>query len=123
MTLLEDLKNHLINNGITDNIYLNFSSPSNDNVIVLWLCEGMSKDIGRNAKVQFIVKNVDMALAEQTIERIFNIVYPKDQFQKTIIINGTRMRIKPIQEPFYNLMDENNRHTYVFNALINYERN
>jgi hypothetical protein len=32
------------------------------------------------------------------------------------------MHIQPLQEPFYNLKDENDRHCYVFNINVDYGR-
>lgn len=122
MTILEDLKLHLINNGITETIYFNFVPAESSNFILLWNYDGTSKEIGKNARIQFCVKNSDMQVSESTANKIYDIVYPKEQFKKILKVNGKTMHIKPIQTPFYNGIDENSRHTYIFNTNVNYER-
>lgn len=122
MTLLEDIKTHLNNNGINLPINFNFSSEKSENCIVLWQYDGTPNMVARNAKVQVTVKHSDMKKSEKMAVSIYDILYPIDQYKKAIEINGKLMHIQPLQEPFYNEKDENNRHCYVFNVNIDYSR-
>lgn len=122
MTLLEDLKNHLKDNGVKTQINFNFSSEKNENCVVLWQYDGTPNMVARNAKVQITVKNSNMKKAEDLADLIFDILYPIDQFKKAIEINGKLMHIQPIQEPFYNEKDASGRHCFVFNVNIDYDR-
>ena len=122
MAILDDLKQHLINNGITTPIYFNFLPADSANLVLLWNYDGTSKELGRNARVQFCAKHLDMQEAEKLCEQIYDTVYPKEQFKKVITVNNKPMHIKPIQTPFYNGKDESNRHSYIFNCNIDYER-
>lgn len=122
MTLLDDLKAHLNNEGINLPINFNFSSEKNENCIILWQYDGTPNMVARNAKVQITVKHSDMQQAEKMSISIYDILYPIGQYKKAIEINGKQMHIRPLQEPFYNEKDENKRHCYVFNINIDYSR-
>lgn len=124
MTLLEDLKKHLTAYGITAPIYFNWASEKNgdNDCIILWLYDGTPNMVARNAKVQVTVKNSNMLKAEKMADLIYSILYPMEQYKKAIEINGKLMHIQPLQEPFYNEKDQNNRHCYVFNINIDYSR-
>lgn len=124
MSILEDLKTHLNTNGITAPIYFNWAveRQNANECIVLWLYDGTPNMIARNAKVQITVKNKDIEKAEKLADLIFDTLYPKGQYNKAIVINNEIMHIKPLQEPFYNEKDQNDRHCYVFNVNIDYDR-
>lgn len=123
MSVLEDLKQHFINKGITLPIHINMAPADSGNIAVLWNYDGTASDIGRNSRVQFCVKNTDMSEAQRICDELYDLVYPKGQFKKVILINDKPMHIKPIQTPFYSNMDEKSRHNYIFNANINFNRN
>ena len=121
-TLLEDLKAHLTSNGIELPIYFNFASTKNGNCVILWHYDGTPNMIARNAKIQITVKHSNMRQAESLSDLIYSILYPIDQYKKAIEINGKLMQIRPLQEPFYNEKDDNQKHCYVFNINVDYER-
>ena len=122
MTLLEDLKAHLVNNGITLPINFNYSSEKNEDCIILWHYDGTPNMVARNAKIQITVKMSDMKDCEELADSIYSILYPIGQYKKVLYVNGKGMHIQPLQEPFYNLKDENDRHCYVFNINVDYRR-
>lgn len=124
MTLLEDIKQHLTTNGITAPIYFNWANEKNNanECIVLWKYDGTPNMLARNAKIQITIKNKEMLEAEKMADSIYSILYPVDQYKKAIEINGKLMHIEPLQEPFYNELDQNSRHCYVFNVNIEYRR-
>ena len=122
MTLLEDLKAHLVNNGITLPINFNFSSEMNEDCIVFWHYDGTPNMVARNAKIQITVKMQDMRECEEVSNLIYSILYPVGQYKKVLYVNGKGMHIEPLQEPFYNLKDDNGRHCYVFNINVEYSR-
>lgn len=122
--LLEDIKAHLNANGIDAPIYYNWATEKQNanECIILWLYDGTPNMVARNAKVQITVKNKDMQKAEKMSDLIFAMLYPVGQYKKVIDINGQKMHIKPLQEPFYNEKDQTERHCYVFNINIDYDR-
>lgn len=124
MELLENIKTHLSNNGVTAPIYFNYATEKNNAnaCVVLWQYDGTPNMVARNAKIQITVKNKDMLKAEKMSVSIFDMLYPIDQYKKAIDINGQKMHIRPLQEPFYNEKDQNERHCYVFNINIDYDR-
>ncbi len=122
MTLLEEFKAHLVNNGIKLPINFNYSSEKNEDCIVLWQYDGTPNMVARNAKIQITVKMDDMKNCEKMADSIYSILYPIEQYKKVILINGHQMHVRPLQEPFYNMRDDNNRHCYVFNINVDYSR-
>lgn len=124
MTLLEDIKTHLINNGIAAPIYFNWANEKNNanECVILWQYDGTPNMVARNAKVQITIKNKDMFEAEKKADFIYSILYPIGQYKKAIDINGQLMHVSPLQEPFYNEKDQNERHCFVFNVNIEYNR-
>lgn len=124
MSILEDLKTHLNTNGITAPIYFNWATERQNanECIVLWLYDGTPNVVARNAKIQITVKNKEISKAEKMSDLIFDTLYPKGQYNKAIEINSKLMNIKPLQEPFYNEKDQNDRHCYVFNINVDYDR-
>lgn len=122
MTLLEEFKTHFVNNGIKLPINFNYSSEKSEDCIVLWQYDGTPNMVARNAKIQVTVKMSDMKDCEKMADFIYSILYPMEQYNKVILINGNQMHVKPLQEPFYNMRDENNRHCYVFNINVDYGR-
>lgn len=119
--ILDDLKILLTANGITDTVVFNFNTLTG-NGIILWQYDGTPSDNGKNAKVQISIKNTNMQTAEQRATAIYDIIYPKATYQKGILVNNKLMHIRPIQEPFYNELDDKSRHSYIFNIDINYNR-
>ena len=122
LELLEDLKEHFIENGIKLPINFNYSSERNEDCIILWQYDGTPNMVARNAKIQITVKMEDMRCCESLADFIYSILYPVGQYKKVMVINGKYMNINPLQEPFYNLKDDNNRHCYVFNINVEYDR-
>jgi len=124
MTLLEDIKIHLVDNDVNYPIYFNFENEksSTNKSIVLWLYDGTPNMVANNAKVQITTKNLNMKEAEKMSDFIYSILYPIGQYKKVIEINNKPMHIRPLQEPFYNEKDENDRHCFVFNVDINYTK-
>ena len=124
MTLLEDLKAHLVANGIKAPIYFNWATEKKaDNAcIVLWVYDGTPNMVAHNSKVQITVKNTNIQKSEEIAVFIFDMLYPRGQYKKAIEINGKMMHITPLQEPFYNEKDQNDRHCYVFNINVDYNR-
>ena len=120
--ILEDLKAHLISNGIELPINFNYSSEKNEDCINLWLYDGTPNMVARNAKVQITVKMSDMKEAGSMADSIYDILYPIGQYKKVLYVNGKGMHIRPLQEPFYNDKDDNGRHCYVFNINVDYGR-
>lgn len=114
MEILEDLKAFLN----MENIYFNFNPAIKGNCIMLWLYDGIHVSNALRPQVQIKVLNASMPECERIIMDIYNKLSPKDNFQKTIEVNGKKMLITPKQSPFYLEKDENNRHIYVFNIDV-----
>ena len=116
MGILEIIKTHIQNNiQNTGDIYFNFQPDVKGDCIILWQYDGIQTDVGIRPQVQISVKNKNMQTAENLIMAIYDIIYPKGQFEKNITISDEVLKIVPRQSPFYLEKDDNNRHIYVFN--------
>lgn len=121
--ILDDLKAFLVAENIdtATNIYLDYGSPTG-NCVVLWNYGSIPTDLGSRPTIQIAVKDTVMATARTKIQAIYDALYPKDQFQKGILINNKLMHITPRQEPFFNEKDASNRFVYIFNIIVNLDR-
>ena len=119
MGILDDLIAYLQEQDISiTDFYKNFAEPVEGDCVILWQYDGIQTDNGLRPQVQVMVKSTEMSLAETVIFELYNALSPKDNFQKTMDINGKTMLVKPKQSPFYLDKDEKRRHVYVFNVDI-----
>jgi len=119
--ILEDLKAHIAT-LVTVPIKYNIDSDGTASCVVVWDYGGTAKDLGTNANVQITAKALKMSDAKNMIQLIYDSLYPKDTFQKGVKINNKLMHVLPKQEPFWNDINENNLHSYIFNVSITAER-
>ena len=119
MGILTTLKTFILANvQNAGNIYFNFQPDITENCIILWQYDGIQSSVGLRPQVQISVKNKNMQTAETLIMAIYNAIYPKGQYEKTIRMGQETLKIVPRQSPFYLEKDENDRHIYVFNIDI-----
>jgi hypothetical protein len=121
--ILDDLKAFLVANNLATSTEIKFDFDSSTaNGVVLWQYDGIVTDLGSRPAIQIAVKDTAMVTARTKIQAIYDALYPKDQFQKVIEINGKNMHITPRQEPFFNEKDASNRYIYIFNIIVNLDR-
>ena len=122
VSILQLIKEHLIDKGVDLPIYYNFQPDITEDCIILWQYDGITSNLGMRPQIQISIKCADMLQAENMSVFIYDILYPVGQFEKTITINGEVLKIVPRQSPFYLQRDDNNRHNYVFNIDVIQQR-
>ena len=121
--ILDDLKAFLIANNLATSTEIKFDfDSSNTNCVTLWNYGSVPSDLASRPTIQIQVKNLNLATARTKIQAIYDALYPKEQFQKGILINNKLMHIKPNQEPFFNEKDASERYCYIFNITVTTNR-
>jgi hypothetical protein len=118
--ILDDLKSFITEKNIADaeSIKFDYDGSIGENCIVLWKNGSQPCDLAHRPTIQVTVKNTDLSVSRLVSEEIFKALYPDEQYQKSIQINGKTMHVQVIKEPFYLEKDESGRHCYVFNVAI-----
>lgn len=121
--ILDDLKAFLVANNLATSTEIKFDfDGSTTNGVVLWNYGSIPTDLGSRPTIQIAVKDTVMDTARTKARAIYDALYPKDQFQKGILINNKLMHITPRQEPFFNEQDASKRFVYIFNIIVNLDR-
>lgn len=125
MTILNDLKNFLVDNQIIPNEDIDFNfddSVSDKNKLILMCKGGEFSDVARKTTVSVIVKNQLMQNAETIINNVFDKFCPPKQYEKPLSINGKLMLVKAVQPPVYKEKEKNGRHVFTFDLKIIHKR-
>ncbi len=125
MTILNDLKNFLVEKNLVSNdeVAFNFDDFLTDmNKLILQCKGGEFSDIARKTTISVIVKNQSMKEAENLANNLFDCFAPPKQYEKPLFINGKMMLIKPLQPPFYKEKEKNGRHVFSFDLKIIHKR-
>lgn len=125
MTILNDLKNFLVEKNVVSNdeIAFNFDDFLTDmNKLILQCKGGEFSDIARKTTVSVIIKNQSMNEAENLANKLFDCFAPPKQYEKPLSVNGKMMLIKPLQPPFYKEKEKNGRHVFSFDLKIIHKR-
>lgn len=121
MTILNDLKNFLIDKNVisSEKIAFNFDDYKFGDEKLILLCKGGEfSDIARKTIVSVIVKNKAMSEAEQLINKVFDTFCPHKQYQKPVYVNEKLMLFSPVQPPFYKEKEKDGRHVFLFDLKI-----
>lgn len=121
MTILNDLKNFLIDEKIisSEKIAFNFDDYKFGDEKLVLLCKGGEfSDIARKTTVSVIAKNKAMKEAELLINKVFDTFCPPKQYQKPVSVNGKLMLFIPLQPPFYKEKEKDGRHVFLFDLKI-----
>lgn len=119
--ILDDLKEYLDGSGVSEGakVFLNYdAATAREDVVVLMLCGSSVSDVGEKAVVRVSVKCTLMQDAERIAHGVFDLFYPKKQYQRLMDICGSKMYILAGGVPFYSHRDESGRHCFVFDLNI-----
>lgn len=119
--ILDDLKKYLDDANISEgaSIFLNYDASCAREKVILFLHSGSAvSDVGEKANVRIVVKSRLMQDAERIAHKVFDLFYPKKQYQRLMDIGSSKMYIQAGGIPFYSHRDESGRHCYVFDLNI-----
>lgn len=122
MTYLSALKQHLVNSGITDTIYLTFLAAKPDKAICIMSVPGSPPDFKHNYDNPAIQIKVRGDIADNDgAEQLANQVYSYLHGIGTMTISGIFFSsVAALQNPFLLKYDEENRPVYIANFTIEY---
>ena len=122
--ILDDLKQLIIENNLVKKelIKYDYDSSEGNDVILLHLYDNTPCDLARRSKIKIEIKLKDLEKARNYCFTLHDILFPNDNFQKSIIINKKTMHAKLNQGPFYNGHDESKRHNYLLDISLTYDR-
>lgn len=121
MTILNDLKNFLVDENVisSEKVAFNFDDYKFGDEKLILLCKGGEfSDIARKTTVSVIAKNKAMNEAELLINKVFDTFCPQKQYQKPVYVNGKLMLFTPLQPPFYKEKEKDGRHVFLFDLKI-----
>lgn len=119
--ILDDLKDYLDRSGVVEgvNVFLNYDASCAREDVVLFLHNGSGvSDVGEKISVRICSKSAMMQVAQSVAHKVFELFYPKKQYQRLMDIGGSKMYILASGIPFYSHRDESGRHCYVFDLNI-----
>lgn len=119
--ILDDLAEHLKQSEIAHgcSIFKNYDSSSEKkDAVVMHLSGSSVSDVGEKASVRVIVKSLLMQNAAVISGEIYELFYPRKQYQKLMDINGSLMYILASGTPYYSHRDESGRHNYIFDLSV-----
>lgn len=118
MTVLSEIKQHLVNKSIvtTAECKYNCADTSNEQV-VLWQYGGYGTDFGQQPTIQIKVFSATSTTAETKINAIYDELIANDT-NKYKMINTTKMWINANQQPFFSEKDTQGRVIWIFNITV-----
>lgn len=122
--ILDDLKSLIVNNNIAkeEKIKFDFDSNTGEDVIILKLYNHNPCDLARKASINIAVKYNSLEDARNTCFAIHDILFPEDNFQKALPINGKLVHIILNSGPSYQEKDLSQRHAYQLDVTVIYNR-
>lgn len=122
--ILDDLKNFIVTNNIAeeDSIKYDYDSSKGEDVCVMTLYDSVPCDLAMRSGIRFSIKFSDLSLSRGKCFDLYNLLFPKDNFQKAIVINGKTMHLKLNKGPYYTGKDQSKRHGYVLDITVTYNR-
>lgn len=121
MSFLEILRQHLIDNGVTAQIFINYTPPKPDFCITLREYEGRIPDAGMNLydKPSINVSSRDKShtRARDVLVQVYNIIQNAPNMQNTPFID-----IRAVQSPYFAGQDEQDRYVFVQNYHTEIQR-
>jgi len=122
--ILDDLREFVVQNEITpeDIIKYDYDSSSGKDVLLLTLYDNVPCDLAMRSSVRILFKFQDLRQVREDCFILYSLLFPEDGFQKSIKINGKTMHLKLNQGPLYSGLDQSERHNYLLDITITYER-
>ena len=112
--ILDDIKSFIVQNALADEsvIKYDYDSAKGEDLLLLTLCDNIPCDLAMRSRIRITVKFSDLKL----------LLFPEDNFQKAIVVNGKTMHIKLNQGPYFADKDPSKRHGYVLDITVTYNR-
>ena len=122
--ILDDIKNFIVQNALAqeDIIKFDYDASSGDDTILLHLYNNIPCDLARRSGIKITFKFNDLKIARDTAFALHDLLFPKESFQKSILINGKTMHSRLNNGPSYQGLDPSKRHNYVLDITITYNR-
>lgn len=122
--ILDDLKQLIIDNNLVQEelIKYDYDSAEGNDVILLYLYDNIPCDLARRSKIKILIKLKDLEKARTKCFKLHDILFPNDNFQKSIMINKKTMHAKLNQGPVYDGLDKSERHNYSLDISLTYNR-
>ena len=129
MSMIKDIKTHMVDQGLSVPVSLACLPPKPDDVIALYQYDGQSPLISAGIErpgIQVRSRSPDYEAAMANIKAVADILrrvgHNEDGDDASVDINGTLYhRIIPVQSAFEFGKDENDRHVIVQNFYVNKE--
>lgn len=122
--ILDDIKSFITQNGIinTDCIKYDYDCLHGEDVCILNLYDNSPSDLALCSGIKLIAKFKDLNTARQTSFALYNLFFPKDNFQKAITINGKIMHAKLNKGPCFLEKDQSKRYIYLLDITVIHNR-
>ena len=122
--ILDDLKKFIIEklNVDEESIKYDYDSSKGNDAVILQLYNNAPCDLALRSGIKITIKYRDLKLARDTCFALYNLLFPEDHFQKSIVINGKTMHAKLNNGPYYAQKDQSKRHNYVLDITVTYKR-
>ena len=122
--ILDDFRNFITQNAIVDEnvIKYDYDSSKGEDVCVLTLYDSIPCDLAMRSGIRISIKFNDLTLSRGKCFDLYNLLFPKDNFQKAVVINNKTMHLKLNKGPYYTGKDQSKRHCYVLDITVTYNR-
>lgn len=121
MSFLEILRDHLITNGVSAQIFINYTPPKPDFCVTLREYEGRVPDAGMNLydkpSINVSSRAKSHKEARDVMVQIYNIIHNAPNLQNTPFID-----IRATQSPYFAGKDEQDRFVFVQNYHTEIQR-
>jgi hypothetical protein len=120
-SFLEILRQFLIDNGVTAQIFINYTPPKPDFCVTLREYEGRVPDSGMNKydkpSVNISARALSHQQARSVMVQIYNLIHDAPNMLNTPFID-----IRAVQSPYFAGQDEQDRYVFVQNYHTEIER-
>lgn len=122
--ILDDFKSFIVQNSLADEevIKFDYDSGKGQNLLLLTLYDNVPCDLAMRSGIRITVKFADLKLSRDTCFALYNLLFPEDNFQKAVVINGKTMHLKLNKGPCFSDKDPSKRHGYVLDFTVTYNR-
>lgn len=108
--ILEYLRDKLISSGITIPVYINYSPPNPDDIVLIRSVVGRKPEVGLDYDLpsfQVLCRSRSHNIARNTAFQIYNVFHEAPNMKDSPIID-----IQGLQSPYFAGQDEQNRYFY-----------
>lgn len=122
--ILDDFKAFIVENSLADEavIKYDYDSSKGENALLLTLYDSAPCDLAMRSGIRITAKFADLTVSRNTCFALHDLLFPEENFQKAIVINGRIMHLKLNKGPYYSDNDPSKRHGYVLDITVTYNR-